>query len=55
MLCAGLLQGPRYCPLSYPVMPKDEILENHHLQKTVLELALMLEVRGLFFDAPDVD
>jgi len=36
-------------------MPKDEILENHHLQKTVLELAIMLEVRGLFYDAPDGD
>jgi len=36
-------------------MPKDEILENHHLQKTVLELAVMLEVRGLFYDAPDAD
>ena len=36
-------------------MPKDEILENHHLQKTVLELAMMLEVRGLFYDAPEGD
>jgi hypothetical protein len=48
-------RGPRYCPMSYPAMPKEEVLENHHLQKNVLELASVLEVRSLFFEPQEID
>jgi hypothetical protein len=41
--------------MSYPVMPKDEILENQQLQKIVLELAVILEVRSVFSDSIEID
>ena len=47
-------QGPKYYPMSYPSIPKDELLENQQLQKIVLELASILEVRGLFHEHGDL-
>jgi len=41
--------------MSYPAMPKEEILENQLLQKNVHELAVILEVRGLFNDSVEMD
>ena len=41
--------------MSYPVMPKEEITENQQLQKIVLELAVLLEVRSLFNDSIEID
>lgn len=49
------LQGTKYYPMSYPTMPKDEILENQQLQKSVIELAAILEVRSLFYETMEAD
>ena len=48
-------QGPSFYPMSYPTMPKDELLENHVLQKMVLDLASILEVRALFQESVEID
>ena len=41
--------------MSYPTMPKDEILDCQILQKLVMELASILEVRGLYHEASELD
>jgi len=48
-------KGPSYYPCSYPSMPKEDILEAQILYKLTMELASILEVRGLFHDAPELD
>ncbi|CAL1546949.1 unnamed protein product [Lymnaea stagnalis] len=48
-------KGPSYYPASHPSLPTDEILEHPALYKLVLDLATMLEVRGLFAEPGDVD
>ncbi|XP_059146296.1 protein SCAI-like [Physella acuta] len=48
-------KGPSYYPASHPALPTDEILEHPALYKLVLDLANMLEVRGLFAEPGDVD
>ena len=48
-------QGPSYYPMSYPSMPKDEILDCPILQKLIMELASILEVRGLYHEAGELD
>ncbi|XP_012944072.1 protein SCAI [Aplysia californica] len=48
-------KGPSYYPASHPALPTDEILEHPALYKLVLDLASMLEVRGLFAEPGDVD
>lgn len=53
ILC--LFQGASYYPKSYPIMPKEEILENDSLRKLVLELSSVLEVQGLFNEHSDID
>ena len=50
-----IAQGPSYYPCSYPSMPKEDILEAQILYKLTMELASILEVRGLFHDAPELD
>ncbi|KAL6093785.1 hypothetical protein STEG23_037159 [Scotinomys teguina] len=40
----------RNYPESYPQLPRDETEENPHLQKHILELASILDVRNIFFE-----
>ncbi|KAM4664214.1 protein SCAI isoform 2-T2 [Discoglossus pictus] len=40
----------RNYPETYPPLPRDEIVENMHLQKMVLELASILDVRNLYME-----
>ncbi|MEJ1275012.1 suppressor of cancer cell invasion [Cricetulus griseus] len=40
----------RNYPESYPQLPRDETVENPHLQKHILELASILDVRNIFFE-----
>ncbi|XP_075842161.1 protein SCAI isoform X4 [Microtus pennsylvanicus] len=42
----------RNYPESYPQLPRDETVENPHLQKHILELASILDVRNIFFENP---
>ena len=46
------IQGSDYYPKSFPKLPP-EVLQNGNLQKQVLELASMLDVRSLFYDIGD--
>lgn len=39
-------------PESYPELPKQDTVESGLLQKHVLQLAAMLDVQSLFWDAP---
>ncbi|XP_067661934.1 protein SCAI-like isoform X1 [Haliotis asinina] len=48
-------KGPSYYPMSHPPLPTDEILEHPALYKIVLDLASILEVRGLFAEPGEVD
>ena len=48
-LCPFTLQGSDYYPKCFPKLPP-EVLQNGNLQKQVLELASMLDVRSLFYD-----
>uniref|UniRef100_A0A8C9ADZ5 Suppressor of cancer cell invasion n=1 Tax=Prolemur simus TaxID=1328070 RepID=A0A8C9ADZ5_PROSS len=43
-------QETRNYPESYPQLPRDETVENPHLQKHILELASILDVRNVFFE-----
>lgn len=45
-----LQQETRNYPESYPQLPRDETVENPHLQKHILELASMLDVRNVFLE-----
>ncbi|CAO2597620.1 Protein SCAI [Lemmus lemmus] len=40
----------RNYPESYPQLPRDETVESPHLQKHILELASILDVRSIFFE-----
>ncbi|XP_077319606.1 protein SCAI isoform X1 [Lithobates pipiens] len=40
----------RNYPETYPPLPRDELVENLHLQKQILELASILDVRNLFLE-----
>ncbi|EPY78698.1 protein SCAI isoform 2 [Camelus ferus] len=40
----------RNYPESYPQLPRDETVENPHLQKHILELASILDVRNVFLE-----
>ncbi|XP_040180811.1 protein SCAI isoform X2 [Rana temporaria] len=40
----------RNYPETYPPLPRDELVENIHLQKQILELASILDVRNLFLE-----
>ncbi|XP_040298069.1 protein SCAI [Bufo bufo] len=40
----------RNYPETYPSLPRDELVENLHLQKQILELASILDVRNLFLE-----
>lgn len=46
------LQESQSFPESYPELPKKDTVESSLLQKHVLELAAMLEVRSLFWEEP---
>ncbi|ELU10092.1 hypothetical protein CAPTEDRAFT_93181 [Capitella teleta] len=48
-------KGPSFYPMSYPTMPKEDILDSPVLQKLILDLASILEVRGLYQEALDMD
>ncbi|XP_050403884.1 protein SCAI isoform X1 [Patella vulgata] len=48
-------KGPSYYPVSHPSLPTDEILEHPSLYKIVLDLASILEVRGLFAEPGEGD
>jgi hypothetical protein len=50
LLSVCLLQESRSFPESYPQLPKQDTVESSLLQKHVLELAAMLDVRSLFWD-----
>ncbi|XP_017929813.1 protein SCAI isoform X3 [Manacus vitellinus] len=43
-------QETRNYPESYPQLPRDETVENPHLQKHILELASILDVRNVFLE-----
>ncbi|XP_025904981.1 protein SCAI isoform X4 [Nothoprocta perdicaria] len=43
-------QETRNYPESYPQLPRDETVENPHLQKHILELAAILDVRNVFLE-----
>ncbi|KAL0606351.1 UPF0764 protein C16orf89 [Plecturocebus cupreus] len=43
---AGITGETRNYPESYPQLPRDETVENPHLQKHILELASILDVRN---------
>lgn len=43
-------QGTDYYPKSFPKLPAAEILLNGSVEKQVLELASMLDVRSLFYE-----
>lgn len=45
-----LFRESRSFPESYPQLPKQDTVESSLLQKHVLELAAMLDVRSLFWD-----
>ncbi|KAK7491648.1 hypothetical protein BaRGS_00017101 [Batillaria attramentaria] len=48
-------KGPSFYPVSHPSLPTDEILEHPALYRLVLEIATLLEVRGLFAEPGDTD
>ncbi|XP_076455204.1 protein SCAI-like [Babylonia areolata] len=48
-------KGPSYYPVSHPPLPTEEILEHPTLYRIVLELASLLDVRGLFAEPGDSD
>ncbi|XP_043913966.1 protein SCAI isoform X2 [Protopterus annectens] len=56
VFCSGALRlhkafrETRNYPETYPQLPKEETVESPHLQKHILELASMLDVRNLFLD-----
>ncbi|KAH1179345.1 hypothetical protein KIL84_021928 [Mauremys mutica] len=43
-------QETRNYPETYPQLPRDETVENPHLQKHILELASILDVRNVFLE-----
>ncbi|KAJ7308038.1 hypothetical protein JRQ81_008539 [Phrynocephalus forsythii] len=45
-----IFRETRNYPESYPQLPRDETVENPHLQKHILELASMLDVRNVFLE-----
>ncbi|PNJ19606.1 SCAI isoform 4 [Pongo abelii] len=45
-----IFRETRNYPESYPQLPRDETVENPHLQKHILELASILDVRNVFFE-----
>ncbi|ELW48548.1 Protein SCAI [Tupaia chinensis] len=45
-----IFRETRNYPESYPPLPRDETVENPHLQKHILELASILDVRNVFFE-----
>ena len=54
--CSGCcVQGPSFYPLSHPALPTEEILEHPALYRIVLELASLLDVRGLFAEPGESD
>ncbi|XP_041368658.1 protein SCAI-like [Gigantopelta aegis] len=48
-------KGPSFYPVSHPPLSTDEILEHPVLYKIVLDLASILEVRGLFAEPGEGD
>ncbi|CAN8020073.1 unnamed protein product [Ixodes persulcatus] len=48
-------QGSNYLPRSHPPIPESEVLDHPALQRTVLELAGVLDVRSLFSDLDEAD
>ncbi|XP_070182651.1 protein SCAI-like isoform X2 [Littorina saxatilis] len=48
-------KGPSYYPVSHPPLPTDEILEHPALYRIVLDLASLLDVRGLFTEPGETD
>ncbi|XP_074067689.1 protein SCAI isoform X5 [Macrotis lagotis] len=45
-----IFRETRNYPETYPQLPRDETVENPHLQKHILELASILDVRNVFFE-----
>ncbi|KFP53566.1 Protein SCAI, partial [Cathartes aura] len=45
-----IFRETRNYPESYPQLPRDETVENPHLQKHILELASILDVRNVFLE-----
>jgi hypothetical protein len=52
---AVYFQGPSYYPVSHPPLPTEEIVEHPTLYRLVLELAALLDVRGLFAEPGETD
>ncbi|XP_064649107.1 protein SCAI-like isoform X2 [Lineus longissimus] len=48
-------KGPNYYPSCHPRLPENEILDHPLLHKIILDLASVLEVRGLFADLGETD
>lgn len=46
-----IFRETRNYPESYPQLPRDETVENPHLQKHILELASILDVRNVFLES----
>ncbi|EEC17464.1 conserved hypothetical protein [Ixodes scapularis] len=50
-----MFKGSNYLPRSHPPIPESEVLDHPALQRTVLELAGVLDVRSLFSDLDEAD
>ncbi|XP_037525158.1 protein SCAI isoform X3 [Rhipicephalus sanguineus] len=49
------LPGSNYLPRSHPPIPESEVLDHPALQRTILELAEVLDVRSLFSEIDEAD
>ncbi|XP_064457446.1 protein SCAI-like isoform X1 [Ornithodoros turicata] len=49
------IPGSNYLPRSHPPIPESEVLDHPALQRTVLELASVLDVRSLFSELDEAD
>lgn len=47
--------GTNFLPRSHPPIPESEVLDHPALQRTVLELAGVLDVRGFFSELDETD
>lgn len=46
-------RGAKYQPMSFPMMPREDVLENPQLVKDVLDLTGILDIGDLFYDSMD--
>lgn len=50
-----MFKGSNYLPRSHPPIPESEVLDHPALQRTILELADVLDVRSLFSEIDEAD